>query len=281
MKCTNCGAHLLETDQFCPKCGAKAIKDRRCPDCGVVLREGTKFCHKCGRPIEGRDSSRKVPEETLDIPIDAIERNILSETAAKIKEDSKTAVKSSPSKPKMSVVEPPKKKSAPASSPKKRTVYRDEEDWEEEDWEDEDWDDEGVDVITIMTVIAGCLLLVVVAVLGYHLYRQYAPKNYKNLAEESEIDSEDRNAGFQGQEMEDEESWDEVGVPVSDPYVTVIKNVNVRDNPSTTDSNVLKVAEAGRTYPYAGRTEDGEWIEILLEDNSIGYVFYEYVTVND
>lgn len=280
MKCTNCGAHLLETDQFCPKCGAKAIKDRRCPDCGVILRDGTKFCHKCGRPIGG---SRKVSEETLDIPIDAIEKNILSETAAEIKADSKTAVKSSPSKPKMSVAKPPNKKSAPASSPKKRNVYRDEEDWEEEDWEDEDWDDddEGVDVITIMTVIAGCLLLVVVAVLGYHLYRQYAPKNYKNLAEESNVESENGDTGIQGQEMEDGEPWDEVGVPVSDPYVAVIENANVRDNPSTTDSNVLKVAKAGETYQYVGRTEDGEWIEILLEDNSVGYVFHELVTVND
>lgn len=279
MKCTNCGAHLLDTDQFCPKCGAKAIKDRRCPDCGAVLRDETKFCHKCGRPIDGRNSSRKVSEEMLDIPIDAIERNILSETAAKIRSDSGSAVKSSIPRTKSSASEPPRKKAAPASSPKKRAVYREEEDWEEDDWDDED-DDEGVDVITIMTAIVGCVILVVVAVLGYHLYRQYAPGNYDNVAEDSEIESENWNTGLQGQEIDDEESWDEVGVPVSDPYVTVIKNVNVRDNPSTTDSNVLKVAEAGETYPYAGRTEDGEWIEILLEDN-IGYVFYEYVTVND
>ena len=27
--------------------------------------------------------------------------------------------------------------------------------------------------------------------------------------------------------------------------------------------------------------ENGEWIEILLDDNSVGYVFHEYVTVND
>lgn len=281
MKCTNCGAHILDTDQFCPKCGAKAIKDRRCPDCGAVLREGTRFCHRCGRPIDGTSGSRQVPDETLDIPIDAIERNILSETAAEIKADYRSTVKSSSSKTAISATKPPQRESAPASYPKKRTVYREEEDWEEDDWDDEDDDDEGVDVITIMTVIAGCLLLIVVAVLGYHLYRQYAPKNYKNPAEKSGIESEDENTGMQGQEMEDGEPWDEAGVPVSDPYVAVIENANVRDNPSTTDSNVLKVAKAGETYQYVGRTEDGEWIKILLEDNSVGYVFHELVTVNE
>lgn len=280
MKCTNCGAHLLETDQFCPKCGAKVIKDRRCPDCGAVLREDTKFCHKCGRPIDGRDSSRMVPEETLNIPIAAIERNILSETAAEIRADSKTAVKSSSSKAKMSAAEPPKKKPVPVSSPKKRTVYRDEEDWEEEDWEEDDWDDEddeeeGVDVITIMTVIAGCVLLVVVAVLGYHLYRQYAPKNYKNLAEESE----DGNTALPGQEMDD--GWEvEIDEPETTFTLTVTHNVNVRDNPSTSDSNILKVAKEGETYSSYGSV-DGEWYEILLEDGTVGYVFHEYVTVDD
>lgn len=276
MKCTNCGANLLETDQFCPKCGAKAIKDRRCPDCGAVLREGTKFCHKCGRPVADRDSGRKVSDETLDIPIDAIERNILSETAAEIKADPRTAVKNTPPKKKASADKPPQKKSAPASYPKKRTVYREEEDWEEDDWDD---DDEGVDVITIMTVIAGCLLLIVVAVLGYHLYRQYAPKNYGNLVEESEVESEDGDAEIPGQEMED--GWEvEIGEHETPYTLIVTHNVNVRDNPSTSESNILKVAKEGETYTCYGSV-NGEWYEILLEDGTVGYVFYEYVTVDE
>lgn len=284
MKCTNCGASILETDQFCPKCGAKAIKDRKCPDCGAVLREGTKFCHKCGRLIAGENRGRNVSDETLDIPIDAIERNILSETAAEIKADSRTAVKSSSPKTKRTAEESPQKKSAPAAPPKKRTVYREEEDWEEDDWEEEDWDDdddndEGVDVITIMTAIVGCVLLVVVAVLGYHLYRQYAPKNYKNLAEESEIESEDGDAEIPGQEMED--GWEvEIGEPETTYTLTVTHNVNVRDKPSTSGTNILKVAKEGETYSSYGSV-DGEWYEILLEDGSVGYVFYEYVTVDD
>ena len=275
MKCTNCGASILETDQFCPKCGAKAIKDRKCPDCGAVLREGTKFCHKCGRLIAGENRGRNVSDETLDIPIDAIERNILSETAAEIKADSRTTVKSSSPKAKRTAAEPPQKKSAPAAPPKKRTVYREEEDWEEDDWDDDDDNDEGVDVITIMTAIVGCVLLVVVAVLGYHLYRQYEPNN----AEDSEFWTEDENGEFEGQEMED--GWEvEMGEPETTYTLTVIHNVNVRDKPSTSGTNILKVAKEGETYSSYGSV-DGEWYEILLEDGSVGYVFYEYVTVDD
>lgn len=248
MICTNCGAHLMDTDQFCPKCGAKAVKDNRCPECGALLRDGTKFCHKCGCPVNGAEQDDSVTDKTLDIPIDVIERNILSETAAEV--------------------------SVPATPKRKKVNYREEEDWEEDDWDDEE---ERVDVITIMTAIVGCVLLVVVAVLGYHMYQRYVPKNYGDAAQESE----DGESDITGQELEEQQLQDEIGGPVSDHYVAVIKNVNVRDNPSTTDSNVLKVAQAGEVYPYAGISEDGEWIKILMDDNSVGYVFHEYVTVND
>lgn len=275
MICTNCGAHLMDTDQFCPKCGAKAIKDNRCPECGALLRDGTKFCHKCGCPVNGAERDDAVTDKTLDIPIDVIERNILSETAAEVAVQKHAAAKSAP---------PPKKTSTPAAARKKEPVpaapkrkkinYREEEDWEEDDWDDEE---ESVDIITIMTAIVGCVLLVVITVLGYHMYRQYSPKNYGDAAQESE----DGETDITGQEMEEQQLQDEISEPVSDHYVAIIKNVNVRDNPSTTDSNVLKVAQKGEVYPYVGRTEDDEWIEILLDDNSVGYVFHEYVTVND
>ena len=61
--------------------------------------------------------------------------------------------------------------------------------------------------------------------------------------------------------------------------LTVVRNVNVRDYPSTSDSNVLKVAKSGETYPCTGSVDDGQWYMILLEDGATGYVFHEYVTV--
>ena len=284
MLCTNCGAHLMDTDQFCPKCGTKAIKDKMCPECGALLRDGTKFCHKCGCPVNGAGQDDVVSDKTLDIPIDAIERNILSETAAEVSAQKHAAAKSAPPPKKTLTHAATRKKEPVPAAPKRKEPVpaapkRKEADYREEDWEEEDWDDEeeSVDIITIMTAIVGCVLLVVVAVLGYHMYQRYVPKNYGDAAQESE----DGETDITGQEMEEQQLQDEISEPVSDHYVAVTKNVNVRDNPSTTDSNVLKVAQAGEVYPYAGRTEDGEWIKILLDDNSVGYVFHEYVTVNE
>lgn len=326
MICTNCGARLMDSDQFCPKCGTRVIKEQRCPDCGAVLRDGTKFCHKCGRLVSGAESAGNVSDETLGIPIDAIERNILSETAAEIKADHRTesapgrtssersttagasaarstsersasaggastrsaseknssagsnTTRSSSSKSRNTAshsaaqkstaiksAPPGKKTSMSAPPPKKRAAYRDDDDWDDEE--------EGTDIITIMTVIVGCVLLIVVAVLGYQLYRQYAPKNYEQSAEESE----DEEFGFQDEETEKEQGGDDL-----EAYTVTITSsyVNVRDNPSTSDSNILKVAQEGETYTYVGSVEGGEWYEILLEDGSTGYVFHEYASVD-
>lgn len=305
MICTNCGAQLMDSDRFCPKCGAKVIKDRMCPDCGAVLREDTKFCHKCGRPINDESSTDKVREETLGIPVDAIERNILSETAAEIKADRRaestqrktaehasttkstsskstashgSAVKGTPSKSTASHGAAQKNKPVKNEPPqKKRINYREEEDWDDEDWDDEE---EGVDIITIMTAIVGCVILVVVAMLGYHLYRQYVPKNYDSLSEDSgeEQRAQETDEGQRGQTMEDDRDT-EINESEAIYTLTVIQNVNVRDNPSTSGTNVLKVAQEGETYPCYGSVQGEEWYEILLEDGSIGYVYHEYVTV--
>ena len=342
MICKECGAGLMETDQFCPKCGTRVIKEMRCPDCGAVLREGTKFCHKCGRLIGG-SSGRKKTDEAEDISIDAMEQNILSETAAEIKAGrnaereprrtsssaGKTAKSSAPksassrsgsehasstrstssrsasehasaskstsgrssaertspskstsAKRRSSIPEPPHKN-------KNRIDYR-EDDWEDEDWEDDDdWDEddeEGVDVITIMTVVMGCVLLIVVAVLGYNLYKQYAPKNY---GKDAEI-SEDYNAA--DEDVEEEQEPAEVDEPDEEPaedgdgsgtYQIIVtgKEVNVRDQPSTSGTKVLGKVREGEVYTCYGTVEDGQWYEIRLEDGTPGYVFHQYVSV--
>jgi uncharacterized protein YgiM (DUF1202 family) len=122
-----------------------------------------------------------------------------------------------------------------------------------------------------MTAVVGCVLLVVIAVLAFKLYQQYAPKNYEKAQEQQE--SEEEYDG--GQEMEEEPEDSETAVYT----LTIVKNVNVRDNPSTSDTNVLKVAQAGETYECYGTAGDGTWYEIRLEDGTTGYVFQDYVTV--
>ena len=309
MICAKCGARLLDTDQFCPECGAKVIREKRCPDCGAVLREGTKFCHKCGRLVENMQSSCRKKEETIDIPIDAIERTIVAETEAKVmaeceeeellhrKPATKTAerrteagqtVKRSSAGPhegrttkarhsqdgaaKRSPEPPVKKRAATDTPPKKRKpVYR-----EEDDWEDEEDDEESVDVITIMTAVVGCVLLVVVAFLAYNLYRQYVPKDYEKTQEQQ---LEEQQVEQEGQEGQEEQTADEGENAVG--TLIIVDNVNVRDNPSTQGTNVLKVAKAGETYECYGSVEDGEWYEIRLEDGTTGYVFKDYVKIEE
>ncbi len=291
MKCTNCGAHLLDTDAFCPECGAKVIRERRCPECGALLREGTKFCHKCGSLVA---NPNKPSQETLDIPVDTIARNILSETEAEIRADRRPeeaprresaakAGKEHPpakSKPKTASHQNAGAKAQAAHSPAKKnaaagrkTHYR-EEDWEEENWDEEDdWDEEeGIDVITVMTAVVGVVILVIAVILGYQMYQRYMPKDYGQTAEETQDETGEEAAAENGQALEDGDGDAETFT------VTIVHNVNVRDNPSTTGTNILKVAKEGETYTGTGRTDDGEWYEILLEDGSTGYIFHEYVT---
>lgn len=394
MKCTNCGARLMETDQFCPKCGARAIKEKRCQGCGAVLRDGVKFCPECGKPVAASGNARKVPDETIDIPIDAIERNILSETEAEIKADKKkegavrrttapggtaarsdrgraassgggaprnaserggasrsasvskgTATGRTPSHSAPARGESPRqgaerdtmahngasrsagprsgqarklqeepvmkrKSGSPIPPQKKRPVYReedweeedweeedfedDEEDWEEEDYEDDGWDDdddEGVDVITVMTAIVGCAVLIVVAVLGFNLYKQYMPKAYSDTAsEQQEEEEEQQQESGEGQNQPEEQQQGsdqsieieaDAGAEGRETYKLTVtsETVNVRDQPSTSGTNVLKKAHEGETYTCYGSAGDGGWYEIVLEDGTTGYVSGDYVSV--
>lgn len=283
MKCANCGAEILDTDQFCSKCGMKAVRERRCPDCGTVLREGTKFCHKCGRLVEGGEPEKTTRDDTLDIPIDVIEKNILSETEAEMssaRERMRDQAREEQRRKKQAA-EPVRKEAPkparPARAPK-ATVYEEPEDDYEEDYDDsyEDYDDYedyeeegrgGVDVMTIMTAVVGCVILILAVFLGYHFYRQYVPKNYEQGAEQVSEETGD----------EEEEEGGADAEKTANGSVTVVSNVNVRDNPDTKNSNVLKVAKAGETYECVGEAGDGNWYEIVLEDGTTGYVYKDYV----
>lgn len=256
MVCKKCGAEIMPDDQLCPECGAKIIRKRRCPECGELYKVGTKFCPHCGAETkEGR------------------------------------TVKSSDSE------SAPRRKADPVPPSKKRSVYRDEpprrrRDWEDEDWDDEDDDDdeESVDVLTIMTVVVGCILLVIVAVLGYNLYRRYVPKNYERAAEEqqqeegeAEQDGEDSQDGDEegGQVLEDqpEEDGAEVSEGASGATLVTIADVRIRTAPSTTDSTIIRTAKEGETFEYIQAVEGGRWYQVVLsgEEYDYGYISADYI----
>ncbi len=275
MKCTNCGAELLDTDQFCNKCGQKVVRQRKCPDCGTILRDGTKFCHKCGRLVDGSDAEAVVEPktDTLDIPIEVIEQNILSETEAEMGSARERMLDRARMENAAQHRKPATKKPVyekyeeDEDDDYEEDVDYEDEEYDEEDYEEDDTEGEGrkVDIMTIMTVVVGCVLLLLVILLGYHFYRQYVPKNYEQAAEEA------------GQETEDSE--EENGGETVQMQLTVVSNVNVRDNPNTSGTNVIKVAKAGETYECVGTAGDGNWYEIVLDDGTHGYVYTDYVKV--
>lgn len=241
MVCPECGAHLESSDQFCPGCGVRIIRKKRCPECGEMLREGTKFCPSCGE----------------EIPEDYFTRKKSSAGTA------------------------PKKKASAAPPPKKRPVR--EREREEEDWDDEE-DEESVDVLTIMTVAVGCILLVIIAVLGFNLFQRYMPKNYDKTAQTQEEDGEEADGEADGEDSQQlsEENYEEAGAEVSEGGGTlvIVSNVNVRDNPDTQGTKVIKVAQAGESYDYTEVVDGGMWYKVLLpdeDDYDFGYVYADYI----
>lgn len=258
MVCPDCGTRLTDSDQFCPGCGAKIIRKRRCPECGETLREGVRFCPGCGTEVSGERRVKKASTEE-------------------------------PPKRKASPAPPPAKKSSAAPPPKRRQAPPKPRDWEDEDDDYDDEEEESVDILSILTVAVGCILLVILAVLGYNLYRRYAPKDYDKIAKEQEAEREedegdDPVAESEGGQELTEEPGDNLGeeeVTVSGALVTTAA-VNIRDNPSTDGTTVIKKARAGESYEYTEVVEGGMWYRILLPDEpdyEYGYVYADYVEI--
>lgn len=280
MKCKNCGTVLLDTDQFCANCGQKVIKERRCPECGTRLRDGMKFCHECGclvGTLTEERSTAKITAETIDIPIADIEKNILLETEHELGttirklEQKKKAVKA-PVKPKPVLAEQEERIPAPEKRKKKKICEPVQERiWEEEVYEEEEENEENEhNIMTIVIVVMGFLIFSIAAFLIFNLVRNQPVRNYGNSTEKV-------------QEAEDDSAEDNRADISSDTaaagILTIDSNVNVRDNPGTEGTNIIKVAKAGEMYQYSGQTQDGEWYMIVLEDGSTGYVYKDYISV--
>lgn len=255
MVCPDCGTRLTDADQFCPGCGAKIIRKRRCPECGETLREGVKFCPGCGSEVsEERRVKKARPQEAP--------------------------------KKKANPAPPPKKKTS-AAPPQRRQTPSKSRDWEDEDDNYEDDEEESVDILSILTVAVGCILLVILAVLGYNLYKRYMPKDYDKIAKEHLAQQETGNSGSEefegGQELFEgpEEDAEPEEVQTGGTLVTTAA-VNIRDNPSTDGTTVITKAKAGESYEYTEAVEGGMWYRILLPDEpdyEYGYVYADYVKI--
>lgn len=320
MKCKNCGASLLDTDQFCDQCGWKVVKERRCPECNAPLREGTKFCPKCGRMINAAGSADEGKvymrdAETTDIPIGDIEQNILFETEREIhkSEAGKKANKAARAPKEGREVkenravktdrvsgeraaqtierEVYKKKPHPAPEPKRREKpvpvkkrqYEEWDDEEEDDDDEEEDEDEGFSFITIVSVFMAFVILAVAVFLIFSMRQNRSARDYEETEQESTVGEEDTQEGETENEAENG-SNNQVEIGETDGIqavgtLVVTTDVNVRDNPSTEGTNVIKVAKEGEIYEYVGTTQDGSWYEIILDGVSTGYVSGKFVSV--
>ncbi|OPL20149.1 hypothetical protein AM593_09084, partial [Mytilus galloprovincialis] len=61
MKCTNCGADVAPSDNFCGACGQTVEIDdhedkiKRCPCCDSLQKLAQKFCTECGCEIDNKN----------------------------------------------------------------------------------------------------------------------------------------------------------------------------------------------------------------------------------
>ena len=49
--CKNCGAEILEGQDFCTKCGTPLVTKPTCSKCGAELTEDQEYCPKCGQKV--------------------------------------------------------------------------------------------------------------------------------------------------------------------------------------------------------------------------------------
>jgi predicted RNA-binding Zn-ribbon protein involved in translation (DUF1610 family) len=272
MKCTRCGAELLETDTFCPNCGEKVKKLNICPFCGAELREGTRFCPKCGREVSAADEPEKeaphVPEdddipvvkqmETKDIPFDDIEKNIIFEAAQQVKSRD---YKSGNKKDAHHRITDDRTDADDKRNMEKPDRYREE---PEEESDDDDGGEESVNTMKLPMIIVGILIIAVIAVLFIKM--------------KGVIGGEEPETGTAAATVQQTAGTKAEGDRKIIGQVEVVSDVNIRNKPSKDGSEVIDTAKAGEKFDYYGYGDDAKnWVWIKLSDGSEGYIYKDFV----
>lgn len=280
MKCRKCGAELLSTDTFCVNCGHK-VEPAFCPSCGEKLREGTKFCHKCGAPVAidelEDDAIPIVQQKTVDIPFEQIEQGILFE-ATKVANEPPRAMYQGP------ILEESENGTEyaaysfgngeqrsygkPAYGGEAGDNGNEEDDYEEDDYEDDyEDDDKGGSFVSKLSVILGIVILFIALAVAFFFW-----KNNGGFGEKENQETQEQEEQTTQQEEDNEQKCQ--------GRIQVLKNVNVRDYPGKDKSSVLFVAQAGETYEYYEKDDNG-WYHIKISDSekeyTEGYVYGDYV----
>lgn len=282
MKCRKCGADLLDTDTFCGKCGQRVDQPMVCPNCGEQLRDGEMFCHKCGTAVGTAEENDEIPlssQRTVDIPFDEIEQGILLEAEQAIvkrpgtgrperrspegygrpgaNETEYDEMEERPRRP-----EVPRRQEAPRRQAPPRQRYEE----RYVDYDDEENEDSGDSKMRTVTIILGIVVVAVGLVIGFILWQRRTP----DYGGPGETAAQEETGGEETGEGDAEPSGDVQG------RIQILSNVNVRNKPTTEDSEVLMVARIGEIYEYYELVDDA-WYRIKLEDDAEGYVSKKYV----
>ncbi len=144
-------------------------------------------------------------------------------------------------------------------------------DYEEVDYEDEEDSSGGFD-LTKATMILGIIVLVVILIGGGIVLKKKLAFN-ANDGEDTVTEQQDGSTGENTGENTGETTKGEIAGKLQ-----IIKNVNMRNQPSTENSSILGVAKTGEVYEYYELVADS-WYHIRLSDGSDAYVYKEYVEV--
>lgn len=148
----------------------------------------------------------------------------------------------------------------------------------------------GYDIMTVMSTTLAFLILTAAAAIIFVLAVKQTSGN----------DAVNADTDIQGIEVDNTDAQpeitnDEVNPPAEEARdidsetslrehvvgtLTIVSDVNIRDNPDTDESNVIRVAKAEETFEYIGLADNGNWYIVLLDDSTSGYVYKGYVSVN-
>ena len=147
--------------------------------------------------------------------------------------------------------EPVRRRQAPVEEPE----------YYEEDYEDDE-EEYGDSKMKALTIILGIVVLVVALATGFIFWRRNSTSRYERPDENTEQEETQGEDGDGGEETQGR--------------LQILSNVNVRNAPTTEESEVLMVAKQGETYEYCELVDCG-WYRIKLEDGGEGYVSSKYV----
>lgn len=145
----------------------------------------------------------------------------------------------------------------------------------------------GYDIMTVMSTTTAFLILTVAASIVFVLVINLTKANNNNNSNNNVLQGiETESADVEVDNVQPDTYVEEEPVQNTEIQeqtlgtLTIVSDVNIRDNPDTDNSNVIKVAKATETYEYLGLADYGNWYIILLEDGTKGYVYKGYVSAN-